>query len=201
MLVKFKFKNLLPLMLFSVGSYGFAGMVEQIDFIAQPLVNVKQGDITGCGYRLIGSKINTSGGKKSNAIDLSFNLYIEGVAAVKGGLLEFDVKSLQENKSPQPIAIKNFWVKSKGAKATNPINNQIIKSQSPVGYMLYTTEVENVVPLFGAVYAREQVMIGYRRANEDFDRVFNGSITLTDAEEKQIQDCVVELLSNMEKLK
>ena len=187
-------------MLFSVGSYGFAGMVEQIELIAQPLVNVKQGDITGCGYRLIGSKINTSVGKKSNAIDLSFNLYIEGVAAVKGGLLEFDVKSLQENKSPKPIAIKNFWVKSKGAKATHPINNQIIKSQSPVGYLLYTTEVENVVPLFGAVYSREQVMIGYRHANEDFDRVFNGVITLTAAEEGQIQDCVNELLSNMDKL-
>ena len=196
--MKLNLKSLLTLLFFSVGNYSFAGMVEQMDFVAQPVVNVRQGSISGCGYRLIGSKANTQAGAKYFAIDLSFNLYVEGVAAVKGGLLEFDVKSLQENKPPKPLSIRGFWIKTKGAKATNPINNKITRSESPRGYLLYTTDVENVIPLFGAVYAGEQVMIGYTRAGEDFDRVFNGFVTLQVSEVKQIQDCVTELLSNMD---
>lgn len=178
-----------------------SGIVEQVSFQAQPLISLQNGNINGCGVRLISSKLSTVGNQKSYAIDVSFNFYTSLTSIVKGGLLEFDAKTISNNKDFNPVQIKMFWIKSSTNKATHPISNKISTSESPLGYIFYETELDSVLHMFNNVIDKNQFMVGFRRKSENIDRIFSGKVSLDDSEIKQIQDCTSELFSNIKKYK
>lgn len=173
-----------------------AGIVEQVDFEAQPYVSLKNGEVDGCGFRLLAAKVNLSKASKPLGIDVSFNVYVNGLGLVKGGLRELDLKSAKDT---QAVPIKTFWIKAKNVKATHPVGSVVSKGVNPKNYLIYASDIENLISLFPAVFDKDALMVGYRLVGEDIDRIFNGKVKVEDAEVKQVMECMDELMKNMEK--
>ncbi len=100
-------------------NYSFSGIVEQLEFEGQPIVSLKNGDVNGCGFRIFGSKLVTKNSKVLG-IDVSFNFFLDGLAMVKGGLRDIDVRNVNATMLADAIPIKSFWIKAKNNKATHP---------------------------------------------------------------------------------
>jgi hypothetical protein len=198
MLINLKRKVFLCCILFFC-NLAFAGIVEQVQFEAQPAVYLKNGEINGCGYRILGSNFSSNKSAKSYGIDFSFNAYSEGVGIVKGGLREFKVENANDIKPLQVLKIQNLWIKTKDSKATNPIGNIFSKNINPPNYILYEADVSIVFNLIFSVFGSNEIMVGYRLDGEDIDRIFNGKVKLMDSEVKQIKDCMAELIKNSKK--
>jgi hypothetical protein len=121
---------------------------------------------------------------------------VNGLGLVKGGLRELDLKIAKDT---QAVPIKTFWIKAKNIKATHPVGSVVSKGVNPKNYLIYASDIENLISLFPAVYDKDALMVGYRLIGEDIDRIFNGKVKVEDAEVKQVMECMDELMKNMEK--
>lgn len=175
------------------------GIVEPANFEGQPVVSLKSGNINGCGFRIVGAKIDLNSLKKSFGIDFSFNFYDSGIGIVKGGIRELKLNNKKEVDMGQAIPIKTFWIKAKSQKATNPIGQIISKGINPTNYLLYESDPESIANLFNSISKKDEIMVGYRFSNEDIDRIFNGKVEITDGEITQVENCMQELIKNSEK--
>lgn len=112
-----------------------AGTVEQAVILADPQMQVKDGLLQGCGYRLK-SAPKQLGSKSTVILDSSVNLYASGMTLLKGGAIEVEAK----NGAPDGVAknkpIQSFWLKVQSEKATVPRGGKVIAAETK-GYLLY----------------------------------------------------------------
>jgi hypothetical protein len=172
--------------------------VIEAKFDGQPLVYMKEGQVNGCGVRVI--IVHVPAVLKENSLitayDASFNLNSPGYGVVKAGVTEatwadFSV-GLPKGKG-RAIAPSKFWFKAPGAKATTA-TGKVISGDDP-GTTLYATDVDPIIALLGAHKANVPILFGVTRPGVSTERIFIGAITMSDGERKQVANCLDELLS------
>ena len=95
--------------------------------------------------------------------------------------------------------IKSFWIKASGERATSPSATGVGQSDSPAGYLLYSAETKSVAALFSAVLERRPIWIGIQQKDADVAMIHAGTAELSEADEKQVHDCIDEYLVEMER--
>jgi hypothetical protein len=172
-----------------------SGTVEQAIILADPQMQVKDGFIQGCGYRL--KSIPKQLGPKSTVIlDSSFNLYSSGISLLKGGALEVVVKNGAPDGMGINKRIQSFWLKVQSEKATVPIGGKVIPAETK-GYLLYGTSLNEVIQLFEAVRLKTPITIGMRLHGEGLDRIYTGTVEMSEQDGAEGNRCLAELLKLM----
>ena len=177
-----------------------AGPIEQVTFVAQPQIEIENGQIVGCGWRLMSIPNVTDKKTKSYAVDISFYLVNIEFALVKGGILEVDAKTLQANKFPTALNAKSFWIKSQTANATSPLDGVYKKTTTPINYLLYATEFDPVTPLFNSVVQNNKIWVGFKLANEDMERIFSGNVKVTTEDAGDMSKCLNDFQVRVKKM-
>ncbi len=172
-----------------------AGTIEQALTLAEPQMQVKDGAIQGCGYRLKSFPSQPDTRKPILALDASFNLYSNGMGALKAGALLIDAQRTEAAKGmARPIS--SFWLKVEGDRPTFVLNGKFLPASTP-GYLLGTVDVPSVAALFQAVWEGKPMMIGVTIKGDGIDRIYSGVPQLTDREKAEGTQCFGELLDQM----
>lgn len=168
-----------------------AGTVEQAIILADPQMQVKDGVVRGCGYRLKAIPQSFDGRSPVLALDASFNLYLDGIGLLKGGAVHSDFKG----GTPQPTTrpIQNFWLKVQGDKPTSAADGKVLASDTP-GYLLYAASVDSVLALYRSVAAGTPLTVGVRVKGEGVDRIYTGIVQISDANRQQGRQCLEDLV-------
>lgn len=146
-----------------------AGTVEQAIILADPQLQVKDGAIRGCGFRLKSMVQSNPPLPAVVVLDTSFNLYSDGLALVKGGAVQVAVSD--DNRTlPKNRPIESFWIKQQGAKATKPEGGKVTAAETK-GYLIYSVRGVAVMGLFAAVWEKTPLTVGVRLKGEPVDRI------------------------------
>jgi hypothetical protein len=159
----------------------------------QPLIYVKDGHIHGCGVRFIGFQLGTDSIARS--WDISVNFYADGFAAVKGMSYELDARRLGTSDPPRVMPIQSAWVKAPNEPAPQPLSGAHDGEDS--GSKIYAVSFDAAVKVFLATIAQEEMMLGIRRKGENGERIAFGRVNLSEAERRQLDQCVRELLTEI----
>jgi hypothetical protein len=179
------------LIFLALHAYGQNADPVRID--GQPLIYLKEGMTHGCGIRFIGFRIVGNG--VANSWDVSVNLYVDGPAMVKGMSYDFNVDQVGTGAKPRPVPIDNAWVKAPNEAAPQPLSG--VHDGQDVGSKIYAILPNSAARLITATLARETIMLGVQRKGDRSDRIAFGQVNLTDAEVKQVDQCLRELLKAM----
>ena len=172
-----------------------SGTVEQAVILADPQMQVKDGFIQGCGYRL--KSIPKQLGPNSVVIlDSSFNLYATGMPLLTGGAIEAGVKNGAPDGTTKNKPVQSFWLKVQSAKATVPRGGKMIPAET-AGYLLYSTSLDEVMQLFEAVQLKTPITIGMRLRGEGLDRIHTGTVEMSEQDGSEGRQCLTELLKLM----
>ena len=178
-------------------SASHAGTVEQASIFADPQMQVKSGEVQGCGYRLKAIPQDIATAKSAVMLDASFNLYSKGtLGLLKGGALQLALKDGELGK-PVNKPIESFWVKVQGEKPTAPTKVAIFAAETK-GYLLYGVSLDTTMSLFKAVWDKVPIMIGMRLKGEPFDRIYSGTAQVSDQDNAQVHECMNELIKQMQ---
>lgn len=172
-----------------------AGTVEQAIILADPQMQVKDGAVQGCGYRLKAIPQSFDGRSPVLALDASFNLYFRGIGLMKGGAIHSDFKDGKPQPTTKPI--ENFWLKTQGDKPTSAANGKVLAADTP-GYLLYAASVDSVLALYRSVADGTQLTVGVRLKGEGVDRIYSGVVQVSDADRRQGMQCLGDLLREIE---
>lgn len=188
-------KAALPLLLLATMGTAHTGTIEQAYILAQPLMQVKDGNIEGCGYRLVAFANGAENQKSKLIIDTSFNLYRGGLTLLKGGAAQVTRAQGNEVKSvTQPI--ESFWLKTQGNRATTPLGGKYVPAENK-GYLLYGVTLEALVPLLRAVVEAEPLTIGVRLRGTGVDRIYTGPVDISKQDAEEGSKCFSELTQDM----
>ena len=193
-------RNLFLVALFFWHGFSYAGPIEQVTFVAQPQIEVENGEVVGCGWRLMSVPNVTDKKTKSYAVDVSFYVINIEFGLVKGGILEIDAKTLQSNKVPTALNAKSFWIKSQAKSATAPLDGMYKKTDKPINYLLYATDFELIPPLFNSAVENNKIWVGFKLANEDMERIFSGNIKVTSEDAGDMSKCLKDFQARVKKI-
>lgn len=169
-----------------------ADTIEQAQLAAQPQMNVKDGVVLGCGYRITAVPKNTSRSTPVVVMDTSINLF-RGVVMLKGGAVKFVARSGQPGVG-EPVVqpIETFWLKVPNVRPTRAREGKIMPAENN-GYLIYGETADVLVGLLSAVWNREALTIGVRIKGETNDRIYTGVAELSDADIQQVRQCIQEV--------
>lgn len=160
-------------------------------------MQVKDGKVDGCGWRVLATAMPDSLPGTAMALDTSFNIYANGMHLLKGGAVRFrlaaDGSLIRQDVRP----ISSFWLKTGSASPSSP-TGPVSKSDSPKGYLLYVSQFERALDFFSAVADGAEILIGVRVVGEDMDRILAGTVEATDDEKRQVGECLKGLSSSVE---
>jgi hypothetical protein len=175
-----------------------AGTVYQAAIVVSPQMQMREGEVHGCGFQLKSLPKNVWGEKAAVMLDVSLNLYSDFYGGMKGGALQIGLTgATRGNRKTLPIS--NFWLKAEGQKATTPIDGKVMPAND-FGYMLYLSDFPHVADLFYAVLEGKEVSLGVHVKSESVERIYVGVPSMEDAEKAQSNQCMVELLERVESL-
>jgi len=172
------------------------GTVEQATVIAEPQMQIKDGAIQGCGYRLKSIPQSLVGLTSVIVLDTSFNIYAEGMVLLKGGAVRIDVKAGAPGKA-ENRQIASFWMKAQGEKPTKALNGKVIPGETQ-GYLLYGESIAAVAKLFDSVADGTPLTIGVRVKGEGIDRIYSGIAQLSEQDRAQGAQCLDELVKQID---
>lgn len=174
-----------------------AGTVEQAIFIADPQMQVGEGAVQGCGYRIKGMPRDMTGSRQVVLFDTSFNLYSKGsLALMKGGAMQVPIKDDKLGQATNK-PIEKFWIKVQGGQPTAPTRVGLLAAETK-GYLLYGVSIESAMSLFAAVWDKKPIMIGTRIRGESVDRIYSGTVQVSEHDRAQIIECMDELIKQMQ---
>lgn len=173
---------------------GWAGSIYQAAAVANPQMQVKDGAVSGCGFQLKALPVDAVTGKSPAVmIDVSFNIYANSLAMMKGGAGRVNLKDPAQWQS---MPITGFWAKAKGQQAPTPLGGKVIPAETR-GYLLYGTTFGAVMPLFDAVLGDQPLMISAQLKGEPVERIYSATPKTSAEEKRQIMDCMSELIAAM----
>lgn len=179
------------------GSAAQAGTVEQAFIFADPQMQVKDGAIRGCGYRLKGMPNDIATAKSVVLLDASFNLFSGAVGLLKGGATQV---TLNNGVAGTPVnrPIESFWIMAQGERPTPPPKTEVTEAETK-GYLLYVVPMDATLPLFAAVREQTPLMIGMRIKGEGIDHIYAGTVQVSDKDQAQVSECMGELIKQMDR--
>lgn len=168
-------------------------VVTQIN--GQPLVYLKDGQPQGCGIRMIGGEGPNHEGVV-RMFDVSINLYASAAAVVK--VLSYDAKPQPNKHLGMPVAVPVLrgWIKAPNATGTTPVEGKTLAGEDGKS-ILYVADVDSVMAVFRAQGSAQPVNIGIRRLHENTERIYSGSVAMSEVEQRQVTQCLKELVSAM----
>jgi Ni,Fe-hydrogenase III small subunit len=171
-----------------------AGPLTEVDLSGQALQYTKAGSIDGCGIRLVGISSPVPGVKSVSVLDVSFNVVNPGAGLVKGGLMDLPVQALVagDMTKTSEVPIKMLWLRVPGSKATVPAGGKVLPAMSHKQALMYTTTIEPVLALIGAVHDRVPVQIGFHVTSTDVEAIYFGRIQMEKADLQQFAQCYTE---------
>lgn len=174
-----------------------ADTIEQAQLAAQPQMNVKDGALLGCGYRITAVPKNTSRPTPVVAMDTSLNLF-RGVVMLKGGAIKFVARGGQPGVG-EPVVqpIETFWLKVPNMRPTKAREGKIMPAENK-GYLIYGETADALLGLLGAIWNREALTIGMRIKGENNDRIYTGVAEVSDTEIQQVRQCIQELIEQLQ---
>lgn len=182
----------------TLASEVYAQAIVEVRVVGQPLMYMKAGKLDGCGVRLI--VVDAQDSPKSTSPvavwDMSFNLYVSGHAAVKIGSYDIaasELKSGTVSGKQKNVPTANGWLKARNADATAPLT--VIGKSDDAGFILYATEPESVLALMLANMDRKPILIGTRRVGAKGERIFSGTIEMSDGDNAHLDQCLSEYLA------
>lgn len=122
----------------------FVERLMPVDFIGQPLMNLRDGVIQYCGVRFVGyeTPANLSNPKENLWFtDASFMFDRSGVGMVKAILSKITVDGVYKNLKPDIQTYKTFWIKVAGIDATKPIKGNAEDGETK-GSKIYALQME-----------------------------------------------------------
>lgn len=159
-------------------------------------MQVKDGVIQGCGYRLKSIPQDLKGLTSVFILDTSFNIYSEGLVLLKGGAVRFPViAGALGQATNRPI--ESFWMKAQGEGPTKALNGKVMPAETQ-GYLLYGESISAGAKLYGSVAERTPLTIGVRVKGEGIDRIYTGVAQLSDQDQAQGSECLAELVKRLE---
>jgi hypothetical protein len=173
-----------------------AGMVEQAIITATPVMQVKDGSVQGCGFRLKAFPKSFAEQSSFIALDASFNLYSPGLGIVKGGALRIVVKD--GNFQSTNRQTESFWLKVEGEKPTTAADGKVHQSPDSIGYLIYAVSTDAITRLFAGMPTGALITIGVRVKGEPIDRIYSGQVQLSDTDRKQGGQCLADLIKEIE---
>jgi hypothetical protein len=173
-----------------------AGMVEQAIILAQPVMQVKDGSVQGCGFRLKAVPKSFAAQSSFTALDTSFNLYSPGLGIVKGGALQVVMRDGNPQSTNKPA--ESFWLKVEGGKPTTAADGKVHQSPDDSGYLIYAVSTDAITRLFAAVPTGALITIGVRVRGEPIDRIYSGPIQISDPNRQQGSQCLADLMKEIE---
>lgn len=176
-------------------SSALAGTIEQAVVVAEPQMQVKDGAIQGCGYRLMSAPLNAPNQQSSVLMDASFILYDSGVVLLKGGATQVNKTANGSKAINKPI--DSFWIKPGGHKPTTPFERKIIPSETK-GYVLFGIPLDGAVPLFEAITSEKRYTIGMRLKGEKVDRIYTGIAQISEENATSGAQCLSEMINAMQ---
>lgn len=171
-----------------------AGTIEQAIVLADPQMQVNDGAISGCGYRLMSVPKDASNSRPSVLMDASFILYDSGTVLLKGGAIQVNKTSSGSKRTNKPI--EKFWLKVEGQKPTKPFKGKVIPAETK-GYLLFGIPIEDVIPFFEAITDEKPLTIGMRLKGEGIDRIYTGVAQISEDDGKSAAQCFIELTNAM----
>ena len=186
--------NLTFLLVALASAAAHSGTIEQATILADPQMQVKGGAVDGCGYRLKSIPQGISGLKSALLLDSSFNLYASGLALVKGGAVQVEIANGAPSR-PLNKPIQSFWLKVQSENATVP-TGKVIQAETK-GYLLYRISPTAAIQLFDAAWSKTPITIGMRLRGEGIDRIYTGTVKLSESDTVEGQRCVDELLKQV----
>lgn len=173
----------------------YAGTIEQAVIVADPQMQVKNGVVEGCGYRLKAIPKSFQTNRQPLLLDASFNVYVNGpFGLVKGGAVQVENMSGTVGK-PVNRPIESFWIKAQGARPTTSAEKKIPSETK--GYLLYGVSVADVMRLFQSVLELETLTLGMRLKGESVDRIYSGVATTEDSSNAEIRRCLADLADTL----
>lgn len=173
-----------------------AGTVEQATLVAEPQMQIKDGEILGCGYRLKSIPKSFDGLPSVIVLDTAFNIYAQGLALLKGGAVRVVVKAGAPGQTTNR-QIESFWMKAPSEKPTRSLNGKVMPAETQ-GYLLYGESFGAVAKLFDAVADGTPLTVGARIKGEGVDRIYSGVAQLSDQDRNQGAQCLNDLVKQME---
>lgn len=184
-----------------VARLALAQMMISATISGQALQYMKDGRVSGCGIRMVGIEgVRASG--PMVVFDASFNTVLPGLGTVKGDSQLVTLAQMQAGQSgqmrPRPVA---FWIRAPGSRATQPREGRMIGAITPPEAVMYVTDrLDDVMALFTAVASGKPIQVGIRQRGESVDRVFYGTVTLSDGDRGTVHQCFSDLAAGIERL-
>lgn len=172
-----------------------AGMIEPAIITATPVMQVKDGAVQGCGYRLKAYPTTFAGQSSFVALDVSFNLFLPGIGLLKGGAQQVVMRDNNPQLTNRPA--ESFWLKVEGEKPTTAADGKVLQSPD-VGYLLYAVSPDATARLFAGLATGVPLTVGVRVKGEPIDRIYSGPVQLSDPDRKQGGQCLADLIKEME---
>ena len=173
-----------------------AGTVEQATIIADPQMQVKDGAVQGCGYRLKSIPKSFAGQSSVVVLDTSFNLYLTGLGLLKGGALQIQIKDGKPGQATTK-QIESFWLKVQAEKPTTALNGKVLPAETK-GYLLYGESVASIGKLFAGIAEGTPITVGVRIKGEAIDRIYSGAVQLSDQDKEQGSQCLDDLIKQLD---
>lgn len=171
---------------------GQAQTMIEANLTGQPLSYQKNGVVTGCGMRIF-AFVQTPGSQMGRVLDASFNFWDGGQSLVKAIFSEYDAQALQRGQKMRALPISRVWLKASGSKATDPLNGKVSPGEDEHS-IIYATSLDSVLDLFLTVLDKQPISIGLQQKTDKQERIYFGTVALTDSEARQVRLCLDEAL-------
>lgn len=175
-----------------------AGTVYQSAIVVSPQMQMREGEVDGCGIQFKSLPTSFGGENAPVMLDVSLNLYSGFYAGMKGGASRVGMTGGTPS-SRKALPISSFWLKTVGQKATTPTKGKVMPANDP-GYLLYASDFSHAADLFYAVLEGKQLSLGVHIKGESVERIYVGIPSLEDVEREQSRQCMVELLERIKTL-
>ena len=189
-------KFIASLILLAITLQGHASTLESATYMAQVQVHMDKSAVAACGVVLNGFENKTTG--SVYVFNGSVMVSVQGAGIVKGRISQIDTATLFSKNfrlsDLKPLAASDIWLKAKNSKATSPI--QRVQKSEDTGYVLYISD--STANILTAILTEEEFQIGFQVTGKNYGNVMYGKAHIRDDEKAQLQQCLVELLSQMD---
>jgi hypothetical protein len=162
---------------------------------------MKDGQVNGCGVRMVGLTDPVGPDKSVEGFDVSFNLYAQGFGIVKGGGFTSTQPQIERGSAGKKRRPEAVWIKASGKQATQSRDGKVQTSQDTPEAIFYGTDIRPVLDLLSAVGDGQPIQIGLRFPGAGIDRIYQGVVQMTPEDSSSVGRCMNELLQSIQRPK
>lgn len=164
-----------------------AQMMVEAAMRGQALTTTKQGEVSGCGIRVVGMP-SPMKGVQQRMFDTSLNITKQAVGIAK--MIASVGPAGSTYQEMKPTRIFGVWFKVKGLSAVAPLKG-LTPGETPHSN-LFLTDWQSSAETIGAMTGGEQTQIAVAW-QKGIETIYYGKVELDDAERQLVIDCFDQL--------